>query len=187
MTIRSRLFRSLFRRLVALVAALAAVFAATAAPAGAAPGAGHAFRAGPAVHVLTNHAPDVQIQATPPQSFCYVGVAWPAAIDSEWKATATWGLDCRSLANPNAPAPDIVTVLMDVHIYQGVYSPWHEGTEVAHMSCFKGSGSTPSCSTTTPAPLVFGAPYFTMLRVQVALSGGTNQVGAFYTDPIRRT
>jgi hypothetical protein len=183
MTIRSRLFR----RPIAVLAALAAVFAVTAAPATAAPGAGNAFRAGPQVLVLQNHIPDVQIQATPPQSFCYVGVAWPAAIDAEWKATATWGLDCRSRANPNAPAPDIVSVLMDVHIYQGVYSPWHEGTEVVHISCSKGSGSTPTCSATTPAALEYGVPYFTKLRVQVALSGGTNPEGVFYTESIRRT
>ncbi|HEX7308221.1 hypothetical protein [Lentzea sp.] len=180
MTIRPRLIGR-------LVAALAAVLVVTAAPAGAAPGTGDAFRAGPAVLVVHGQAPDVRVQATPPQSFCYVGVAWPAAIGADWKATATWGLDCRSLADPNAPAPDIFMVLMDVHIYQGVYSPWHEGTEVAHVSCSSGSGPKPTCSATTPAALEFGVPYFTKLRVQVALNGGSNPVGEFYTESIRRT
>jgi hypothetical protein len=190
-----------FRHLVTLVAVLAAATALTAVPAAAEPvptgsgpstsagvRAGTGFRAGPAVHVLENRNPAAAavIQATPPQSFCYVGAVWPASIDAEWKATATWTLDCRSRANPNAPAPDIFVVLMDVRIYQGEYTPWDRGREVMHTSCSRG-GTTPSCSTTTSEPLTFGAPYYTMLRVQVALTGGTNQEGEFYTAPLRRT
>lgn len=181
----------LFQRPVTLLAALAAALALTAVPAAtAAPGglAGGGFRTGSAVLVLQNgtSVAEAVIQATPPQSFCYVSVAWPAAIDANYKVTATWNLDCRSRANPNLPAPDIFMLLMNVRVYQGSYTPWDRGREVGQESC-SGRATNRSCSATSLESMTFGAPYYTILHVQVALTGGTNQVGEFYTDPIRRT
>jgi hypothetical protein len=185
----------LFRRPVALAAALVMAAALTAVPAtaepvstGTAPSAGVGFVTGSTVLVLDSRTPatEVLIQATPPESFCYVGVAWPAAIDAGWKATATWSLDCRSRANPQLPAPDIFSILMDVRIYQGEFTPWDKGREVAHTSCSSG-GPKRSCPTTTQESMLFGAPYYTTLDVKVALTGGTNPEGSFYTDPIRRS
>lgn len=177
----------LFRRPVTLLAALAAALALTAVPsATAAPLAGTGFRTASAVLVLQNGTTNAVIQATPPQSFCYVSVAWPASIDANWKPTATWTLDCRSRVNPNLPAPDIFMILMNVRIYHGEYTPWDRGREVGQESC-SGSATKRSCSATSLESMAFGAGYYTILHVQVALTGGTNQVGEFYTDPIRRT
>ncbi|MCE6995005.1 hypothetical protein LZG04_09320 [Saccharothrix sp. S26] len=167
-----------------------------AAPAAASPGpdrptriAAGGFVADPGVvdlgHRVTVGEVVIRAAATPPESFCYVSVVWPQ-IGADRTATGTWSLDCRSLANPSLPAPDIEFVLMDVRVFQGEYNPYLPGTEVSHKSCSSGR-TTPSCSSTTPGPLMFGVPYYTRLDVAVTLRGGTSPVGAFVTDAVRLT
>jgi hypothetical protein len=178
---------TLVATLVLLITALAAPAAAQPAPDGfSRPASG--FAAGPGVRTLESRilVPGAGTQqASPPQSFCYVGVN-PPTIHPDQRLTETWFLDCRSLADPNQPAPDIFMVLMDVRIFQGEPNPFEPGRELSHTSCSSGR-TNPSCSSTTPDPLQFGVPYYTRLDVSVSLTGGANPTGSFVTEPIRLT
>lgn len=183
-------------RAAALVLALVGTVAvnAHAAPTQAAPGRGSAPEAGGliarvGVIIFKNEssAGAATIQATPPQSFCYVGVTWPAAILPDYRVTATWSLDCRSLANPSLPAPDIALVNMKVRVHQGAWSAWDPTPSLGGKECQSIFNPKPDCSATPDVPMVFGAAYHTQLDVRAELTGGTTQVGAFYTLPIRLT
>nr|MDT0658656.1 hypothetical protein [Micromonospora sp. DSM 115978] len=180
------------RAVMALVLALVGAVALAATPAGAAPGSTPAPDAGgfiARVGVITFKnqisAGAATIQATPPESFCYVGVNWPAAILPDRRVTATWSLDCRSLANPNLPAPDIALVNMKVRVHQGAYSVWDPTPSIGGTECQRISNPRPSCSATPDVPLSFGVAYHTQLDVTATLTGGSVQVGAFYTAAIR--
>ncbi len=176
---------------LALVAAMSGLLATIgAAPAAAAPaaGSGGALVAKPGVTTIVARisVSDMTVQATPPQSFCYVGVSWPV-LSSDRRVTATWALDCRSLANPAMPAPDIAGASLQVRIFQGVPSVWDPpgGTMLKGLECLSIQRTNPSCAVTTDSPVQFGIPYYTRLDVKVTLTGGTEPVGAFVTDPIR--
>jgi hypothetical protein len=125
-------------------------------------------------------------QVSPPQSFCYVGVTWPI-IHADQRATATWFLDCRSLANPNLPAPDIAGASMQVRIFQGEFNPFEPGQMVVGTECLSIQRTNPQCSTTTPGPLQFGVAYYSRLDVTVTLTGGAQPTGSFITPSIRLT
>lgn len=181
------------RAVIAVALALFGTVALAATPAAAAPGdaprpgAGKGLVALQGVLTLENRtaAGGATIQATPPESFCYVMVTWPAAILPDYRATATWSLDCRSLANPNLPAPDIALVNMKVRVHKGAYSIWDPTQNIGGRECQTINNTKPSCSGTSQIPLEFGVPYHTQLDVSATLTGGTVQVGAFYTSAIR--
>ncbi|MFI6823637.1 hypothetical protein ACIBJE_22240 [Micromonospora sp. NPDC050187] len=78
-------------------------------------------------------------------------MSWPAAILPDGRATATWSLDCRSLANPSRPAPDIGGATLEVRIYQGEYT-WDSGTMIKGQACLSVGNPRPSCSVTTDTP-----------------------------------
>lgn len=192
MTTRVRVAAALVLSLVGAVVLTAVPASAApdgaAAPGGAvAPSGGFVARAGVITFESRSSAEKASIQATPPESFCYVGVSWPAAILPDRRVTATWSLDCRSLANPNLPAPDIALVNMKVRIHQGAYSVWDPAPSLGGTECQTIFNTKPSCSTTTNTPLAFGVAYHTQLDVSASLTGGTTQVGAFYTSTIRLT
>lgn len=176
----------------ALVLALLGSVTLAAAPANAgpggtgAPGAGRGLVALAGVLTLKNQVStgEASIQATPPESFCYVMVTWPAAILPDYRATATWSLDCRSLANPNLPAPDIASINMKVRVHKGAYSIWDPTQSIGGTECYR-YNPKPSCSGTSQIPLEFGVAYHTQLDVEASLTGGTLQKGAFYTAAIR--
>lgn len=175
-----------------LVLALLGAVALTAAPAGANPGGastpdagGFVARAGVITFKNQSSAGNATVQVTPPESFCYVGVTWPAAILPDRRVTATWSLDCRSRTNPNAPAPDIALVNMKVRVHQGAYSIWDPTPSIGGTECQSISNPKPSCSATPDTPLAFGVAYHTQLDVTAVLTGGTTQVGAFFTPAIR--
>lgn len=178
---------------MAVAVALLGTVATTATPAAAAPkdtprpGAGQGFVTRQGVLTFQNRTAtgDMTTQVSPPQSFCYVMVKWPAAILPDHRATATWSLDCRSRANPNEPAPDIALVNMKVRIYKGEYSIWDPTQSIGGRECQSIFNTKPSCSGTSEIPLEFGVPYHTQLEVRVQLTGGAEPVGAFYTDAIR--
>jgi hypothetical protein len=124
-------------------------------------------------------------QASPPESFCYVNVNGPTFLPDQ-RATATWSLDCRSLANPNLPAPDIDIVGMEVRVFRGEFNPFEPGILLGGMSCTSGR-TDPSCTATTENPVPFGTAVFSRFDVTVQLRGGTTQVGAFVTPSVRQT
>jgi len=171
-----------------LVAVLSGLLTAIMVTPASAASAHRAFVAKPGVITVTNGispAGGATVAVTPPQSFCYVGVNQPT-LSADRKLTETWWLDCRSLANPQLPAPDIQSVHMQVRIYNGTPNPYLPGVMVGGTECYR-YGTKPSCSATTYSPIKTGAPYYTRLDVAVALTGGTTQYGSFVTDPITFT
>lgn len=181
------------RAVLAAALALLGTVAMTATPAGAAPkeaprpGAGKGFVTLQGVLTFEDRTAtgDMTTQVSPPESFCYVMVTWPAAILPDYRATATWSLDCRSRANPSLPAPDIALVNMQVRVHKGAYSIWDPTQSIGGRECQTIYNTKPSCSGTSQIPLEFGVPYHTQLDVRVQLTGGAEPVGAFYTDAIR--